>query len=220
MKNQFIFGKMFLNTFMNNSSKVNKERTVLSPFSDEKLISSYLSGSRKHGELLFERYKNYVARIIAGYFRDGETVRDLTQETFVKTFKSLRSFKGKATFKTWLTQIAINLCRDYKGSLFFRLQEAHVPLDDSDSETGSPFPLGNGKHNPERTLLHQERDALLRNAISSLPEDQKTVLMLHYQGLSYDEIAQVTETTTGTVGSRMFHARLKLRDSLKQYFED
>jgi RNA polymerase sigma factor (sigma-70 family) len=107
----------------------------LPSWSNEKLIESCKAGNKVHARLLFERHKDYVWGLIWNIIRDAEITRDLTQDTFLRASKGLPKFKGKSSFKTWLSRIAANVCKDHIGSTKRKHWEARVSLDDPESPT-------------------------------------------------------------------------------------
>ena len=185
--------------------------------SDEKLIESCKAGNKAHARLLFERYKGYVWGLIWNIIRDAEITRDLTQDTFFRVFKGLPKFKGESSFKTWLSRIAVNVCKDHIGSTKRRHWEALVSLDDPESPPIEKAAPGQLAKNPLRELLYEERKNKVYKAIDRLPVDHQITILLWIEGRSYKEISKITNTSTKTVGSRVHYAKMKLREHLKSY---
>jgi RNA polymerase sigma-70 factor (ECF subfamily) len=191
----------------------------LPSWSDEELIESCKAGNKAHARLLFKRYKDYVWGLIWNIIRDAEITRDLTQDTFLRVSKGLPKFKGESSFKTWLSRIAVNVCRDHIGSTKRRHWEARVSTYDLESlpiEKSAPAQLAK---DPLRELLHEERKNKVYEAIDRLPVDHRITILLQIEDRSYKEIAKITNTSTKTVGSRIHYAKMKLREHLKPYIK-
>jgi len=191
----------------------------LSSLSDEKLIKSCIAGNREHYRLLYERYKDYVAGLVWRLVRDGEVTRDLTQETFLKAFKGLKKFRGKSSFKTWLSRIAVNQYKDYLRGLKRRHGKAHVSLNASENEGGIELPAKDSTSDPQRQVLQKELKTVVEAAMDKLSIEHKTVILLWQEGFSYDDIAAITKTSQETVGSRIYYAKMHLRDLLIPYIK-
>jgi len=189
----------------------------LTSFSDEQLVEACRAGSQQHWRLLFERYKNYVAHIAWKMVGDTETARDLTQETFLRAVKGLKRFKGDSTFKTWLTRIVVNLCKDHSKGAYARHDKFHVPLDSPEEGGTGEIPDRDPSTEPETCLLQKELKTVVEAAMDKLSTDHKTVVLLWQQGFSYAEIAEITNTPENTVGTRIYYAKLEMRNQLKPY---
>jgi RNA polymerase sigma-70 factor (ECF subfamily) len=155
---------------------------------------------------------NVAYRIVG----DADAAADACQEAFLSAFKNVRKFRG-GSFKSWILRIVTNACYDqlrYKG----RRPADSLEVVAEDSEH-SPK-LINGNERPEEYALRQELSDLIQHGISSLPPDQRAVLVLSdVQGFAYQEIADITGVSLGTVKSRLSRARTKLRDYLVDYQE-
>jgi len=188
----------------------------LESFSDAKLIEQCLAGIQQHCRALFERYKGYVAGVIWKSVMDEEVLQDLTQDVFLRAFKGLPGFKGKSSFKTWLTRITINVIRDYRkkqpppGS-------SMVSLDDLDNN--ERLDSLRSSWNPAHEVLQKELNDRIRAAIDKLPPEHKDTILLWSNGYSYSEIAESTGVSSQTVGSRIYYARDKLRKLLAPYLK-
>jgi RNA polymerase sigma-70 factor (ECF subfamily) len=191
----------------------------LPSWSDEKLIESCKAGNKAHTRLLFERYNGYVWRLIWNIIRDAEITSDLTQDTFIRAFKGLPKFKGESSFKTWLSRIAVNVCRDHVGSMKRRHWEARISMDDPESPPIEKTAPGQLAKNPLRELLHEERKNKVYEAIDRLPVDHQITILLWIERQSYKEISKITNTSRKTVGTRIHYAKMKLRDRLKLYIK-
>jgi RNA polymerase sigma-70 factor (ECF subfamily) len=170
---------------------------------------------------IVERYQHkiygYVKRLV-GNETDAE---DITQEVFLKALNSLHRFREESSLQTWLFRIATNLCRDAhrrrqreKGWLSLWRQAD----EQSETEEGGIVDPPDDRFNPEKLLLREELGAMLSKAMEQLPLAMREVLILHdVEQMPYEEIAQALGVPLGTVKSRLFHARARLRESLANY---
>ena len=150
---------------------------------------------------LMAQHKSDLMRICYVYLTDAALAEDAVQETFVKAYRALESFRGEANEKTWLTRIAINVCKDMKRDSWFRLFDRRVTLDTL------PEPI-------QQTLTPWDGDLL--EDVMNLPSKEKdVVLMYYYQGMTVEEIARALACSIATVSKRMGKARNKLRGLLE-----
>ena len=157
---------------------------------------------------------------------DAEEAEDLTQDVFVKTYLALATFRNQSSLNTWLYRIAGNLCIDAhrkKARKENALGGATMSLDDTPSdsdEARSGREVPDERHEPYQLLERMELDAQIQLALSRLPDKMRSVVVLHdLEGLAYEEIAAIVDCPLGTVKSRLFNARLQLRDLLRTYIE-
>ena len=191
----------------------------MSSLSDEQLIKSCIAGNREHCRLLYDRHKDYVAGLVWHLVRDGEVARDLTQETFLKAFKALNKFRAESSFKTWLSRIAVNQFKDYLRGVERRHEKSHVSMDGLEKEEGKELPVKDLSTDPEHQLLQKEFNAVVDAALDKLSTEHKTVILLWQEGFSYDDIAAITKTSQETVGSRIYYAKMHLRNLLIPYIK-
>ena len=159
---------------------------------------------------------NYIWRMISNL----DDVEDLTQEVFVRAFTSIKSFRGESNLRTWLYKIATNLCVDKyrRAGLEKRLL---IPLDrESGDDEPSGFEVPDGTYDPERAYERSELQIEVQKALSRLPEKLRAAILLcDIEGMTYEDIAGAIGCPLGTVKSRLFNARLRLRDLLKPYVQ-
>jgi RNA polymerase sigma-70 factor, ECF subfamily len=172
---------------------------------DEELIKLSREGDQEAFGRLVERYQKKVLAVAYGLIHDPDEAQDLTQETFIRAYHALENYRGTARFYTWLYRITVNLCMDR-----FRrraLERAHAVTEEG-IEKNSPA--------PDDVAIQRESNLAIRQAILSLPQDQRAVIILReIEGLSYKEIAQTMDVSIGTVMSRLYYARRRLREILK-----
>lgn len=146
-------------------------------------------------------------------------ILDLTQEALLKMAKNIKSLKDSSKFKAWLNQIVTRLFYDYIRSKNRKLQT--VPIDKKDDESQERFTVTDvpcGTCTPEESSLNSELHCIIERSIHKLPDSFRLAIVLReFQGLSYEEIAEITNTNVGTVKSRIARARNKLQEDLKSY---
>ncbi len=156
---------------------------------------------------------NYVCRMVGA----GQDAEDLTQDTFVRAFASIRSFQSRASLTTWLFRIATNICIDHaRRASRATLKAASLVLETDDGDTDREIP--DSRHDPQAVYLNLELGSELNRALADLPQKLRSVVLLYdMEGLAYDEIALIVECPLGTVKSRLFNARMALRAKLAPY---
>jgi len=167
----------------------------LSKESDEGLMQSFKKGETPAFRELFERYKNPVFAFVRRRVNDAGRAEEITQDIFLALVQRRNGYEVRARFRTYLYKIALN-----------RVAEEHRKRSLSESLTTSPEATGGGDPN----VVQQVREALGRLE----PGQREVVLLREYEGLSYQEIAEVLKMPVGTVRSRLFRAKLALRDLL------
>ncbi len=172
---------------------------------DLQLVRKARHGDRSAFDLLVLKYQSRVASIISRYVYDSQEVLDLTQEAFIKAYRAIERFRGDSAFYTWLYRIAVNTAKNYLES---RGRRPQAVADVADAES-----FDDGGHlrdiaSPERHLQRDQLREALDLAIRQLPEELRSAFLLReYEGLSYDDIANILECPIGTVRSRIFRAR-------------
>src|SRR5579863_7944407 len=170
------------------------------------------------------RYQQTAFTVILRMLGDRDIAADVTQETFLAAFRAMPSFRGGSSFRAWLLRIATNQACDH-----WRRAHRH-PVDSLDSLTDEDEPysastmsslIETGQDvNPEEALLTQELQQVIQRGLEELPLDQRVaVILCDVQGLSYEEIAVATQTTLGTVRSRIARGRVRLRRYLLKHRE-
>ena len=179
---------------------------------DERLIRAAQGGDLPSFNALVTRHERSVYSLCYRMLRDVPAAEDATQDTFVKAWSSLSSFRG-GLVRPWLLRIATNRCLDLLRA------RGRRPADSLDAETVEVEPRwtsqsGGGEH-PEAFAARSELSSVLERALDSLPEDQRVVMILaDIHGHSYDEIAEITGVAVGTVKSRISRSRSRLREIL------
>lgn len=157
------------------------------------------------------RLYGFVLRMV----RNEEEALDITQETFIRAYQSLKRFDGRSSLRTWLFRIAQNLCIDRARKI--KRNPIAESVDWSD-DSYSAFEMEDGRNNPEQTLLHEELHMTVEDAIGMLSDKLREVLLLHDgEGMGYEEIAKTLAVPVGTVKSRLFLARQSLKKQIGIY---
>lgn len=149
-----------------------------------------------------------------------EDILDLTQEALLKMARNIKKLKDPSKFKAWLNQIVTRLFYDYIRSKNRKLQT--VPIDskkeDDSQDRFNVTDVPCKECTPEESSLNTELNCIIERSIQKLPDSFKLAIVLReFQGLSYEEIAEITQTNVGTVKSRIARARNKLQEDLKAY---
>ncbi len=174
--------------------------------SDEVLVERVQKGDKRAFDLLVLKYQQKVFAIISRYVRDSHEVQDVAQEAFIKAYRALANFRGDSAFYTWMYRIAINTAKNHLVAKSRRPPINDVDLDDAEFYEGES--AMKEIENPENRLARDELKQVIDDAIRDLPNDLRTAVTLReFDGLSYEEIAEVMECPVGTVRSRIFRAR-------------
>lgn len=173
---------------------------------DQQLVARVQKGDSRAFDLLVLKYQHKIFGLISRYVRDADEVQDVAQEAFIKAYKALPKFRGDSAFYTWLYRIAINTAKNHLVSRSRRPPGSDIELEDAEYlENGSSL---REIENPENALFGAELKAVVEEAISALPEDLRTAITLReFDGLSYEDIADIMDCPIGTVRSRIFRAR-------------
>ena len=172
---------------------------------DDKLVKRAKKGDSRAFDLLVLKYQGRVAQLVSRYVNNAAEVEDVTQEAFIKAYRALPKFRGDSAFYTWLYRIAANAAKNHLVALG-RRPTTDLALDDSESYE-VPGRLKDNE-SPDEVIMGQQLETVISQAIDALPLELKAALTLReFEGLSYDEIAEVLECPIGTVRSRIFRAR-------------
>ena len=191
---------------------------------EEQLITRSQQGDVDAFNQLVSLYQQLVYNTIFRLLGNYDMASDITQDTFIAAFRSIRTYRGGASFRAWLLRIGTNLVRDH----WRRIQRHPTSSIDEIVEEEDPHTINHLQsltstelsENPEAYILTQELQALLQQGLATLSLEQRTALILcDIQGLAYEEVAVVTHTTLGTVRSRISRGRSNLRDYLNQHKE-
>ena len=185
---------------------------------DKQLVQRVQKGDRRAFDLLVLKYQQKIMSLIGRYVHDTDEVQDVAQEAFVKAYRALPNFRGDSAFYTWLYRIAINTAKNHLVSRSRRPPGRDVDLEDAQF-MDSADQLRDAQ-SPENSLFGDELRVVVNETLAELPDDLRAAVTLReFDGLSYEEIAEVMECPVGTVRSRIFRAReaidKRVRDQLE-----
>ena len=180
---------------------------------ETEVISRCQQGDQEALKEIFDKYHKKVYRIAYGVVRQREEALDIVQEVFIKLFHSIKNFKGRSHFYTYLYRMVMNTAIDHA-------RRAGKQFTSSLDEEGSFEPSDEIEKGPERILLHKELEEKVKLAMDKLPAEQKAALIFRdVEGLSYQEMAEAMGCSIGTVMSRLHYGRKKMQELLKDYVE-
>ncbi len=187
---------------------------------DQQLVERAQRGDKRAFDLLVVKYQRKLARLLSQFIRDAAEVEDVTQETFIKAYRSLSSFRGDSAFYTWLYRIGINAAKNF---LVAQKRRASTTTNEFDIEVAENFEEGGQLrelNTPENELMSKQIAQTVHQALQALPEELRSAITLReIEGLSYEEIASIMSCPTGTVRSRIFRAREAIADKLQSVME-
>ena len=181
---------------------------------DQQLVQRAQRGDLRAFDLLVLKYQGRIAALVSRYVSDAGEVEDVTQEAFIKAYRALGKFRGDSAFYTWLYRIAANAAKNHlvaKG----RRPEAYATIEDAEGfDEGGML---SESASPEALAMGGELAEVVESALKALPDELKAALMLReFDGLSYDDIADVLGCPVGTVRSRIFRAREAVDQRMKE----
>lgn len=181
---------------------------------DKQLVERVQRGDQRAYDLLVLKYQHKIFGLISRYVKDHDEIQDVAQEAFIKAYRALPKFRGESAFYTWLYRIAINTAKNYLVSRSRRPPSVDVDVADAEFYDGASGLRDTD--NPENVLYGNELKLVVDTAIAALPEDLRTALTLReFDGLSYEDIADVMDCPVGTVRSRIFRAREAVDEKVK-----
>jgi RNA polymerase sigma-70 factor, ECF subfamily len=188
---------------------------------DIDLVKRCQAGDASAYNDLITRYRNRAYNMIYGMVQNEQDAWDLTQEGFLKAWRSIRGFKGKSSFYTWLYRIMTNVTIDslrrkgIDGEMEFDDRIAPANVEPGSRTTPSSVPL------PYRTIEQREIRQRIDDAIAKLsPEHRSVIVMKEIEDLQYSEIAEILNCSIGTVMSRLFYARKKMQSLLRDLYDN
>ncbi|WP_058835176.1 RNA polymerase sigma factor RpoE [Luteimonas abyssi] len=181
---------------------------------DQELVRRVQKGDTAAFDLLVRKYQHRIAALIGRYVSDWSECQDIAQETFIRAYRAIGSFRGDAQFYTWLHRIAVNTAKNHLIA-----HNRRPPGDDIDVADAEQFDSGirlRDSDTPERELMRQQMEQTVMRAVEALPEELRVAITLReVDGLSYEDIAQRMGCPIGTVRSRIFRAREAIDEELK-----
>lgn len=181
-----------------------------SDITDNTLVSQALGGKVKSFRILVERYQRGAYLFACGMIGNQDEAFDLSQEAFIRAYKNLNRFNPVYQFKTWFFQILSNLCKNHLRQRASR--ESVVTSTEMTAAAAAPR-----KTRPDVLFEKSELQKAVWSGINELPEKFREIIILnHFQDMSYDQISSVLDIPRGSVMSRLYYARLKLREILEK----
>lgn len=173
---------------------------------DQQLVERVQAGDKRAFDLLVLKYQHKITSLVGRYVKDHHEAMDVTQEAFIKAYRALKNFRGDSQFYTWLYRIAINTAKNYLVS-----KGRRPPDQDVDAVEQADYGFAEqmtDAETPENLLSRDELQEKVFATLEQLPDDLKTALSLReFEGLSYEQIAEIMDCPVGTVRSRIFRAR-------------
>jgi len=179
---------------------------------DQQLVKKAQKGDTRAFDLLVLKYQGRIASLVSRFVQEQADIEDVTQGAFIKAFRALPKFRGESAFYTWLYRIASNAAKNYL------VAKGRRPSADADVDDAEYFDEGDAlrdSETPENRFFGEELAGIVSQTLDALPEELKMALVLReFDGLSYEEIAEVMDCPVGTVRSRIFRAREALDVSI------
>ena len=177
---------------------------------DSVLIEKVKKGNKGAFDFLVNKYYPRVYASLFSFTKSKEDSEDLAQQTFIKAWQQIESFRGDSAFFTWIYRIAINLAKNFVVSSSYKKQKVNTSIEDAAIEITS-------YENIESVLTHNQSMQEIKDFIKTMPESLKTAFTLREsEGKSYEEISIITNTPIGTVRSRIFRARESIVDFIEK----
>ena len=186
---------------------------------DQALVERVQNGDRRAFDLLVRKYQHKVVGLVSRYVRNHAECEDIAQESFMRAWRAIATFRGDSAFYTWLYKIAVNTAKNHLVALKRRPPADDVNVDDAEFMVGAERMQDNAT--PEHEMMRQEIEQSVFSTVQALPEELRTAITLReVDGLSYDEIAQAMDCPIGTVRSRIFRAREAIDEKLRPLLSD
>jgi RNA polymerase sigma-70 factor (ECF subfamily) len=201
------------------AERTDQEPAADAPTAEMDLVLRAQRGDLKAYDELVQRYQERIYATVYHMTSNHEDANDLAQDSFIKAYQALKSFKGGSSFYTWLYRIAVNKTINF---LKQRKNRTHMSLNDLDFNTENNPDLVAliSENTPRRDAGLKELQEKLNAALLKLSEPHRLVVVLHdVQGQSHEEIAEIMECNIGTVRSRLFYARQQLQSLLTDYLK-
>ncbi|MFP4046252.1 MAG: RNA polymerase sigma factor [Bacteroidales bacterium] len=187
----------------------------MSDFGDEYYIERILNGDQSSYALLVERYKNMVFTIAIRMLKNHELAEEVSQDAFLKAYKSLKQFQKKSKFSTWLYRIVYNQCISE-----LRKQKQNTMSIDDESSSKSVLNIEDTLNKTEG-LENEDRKYYIEKALSYLPEDDRMIITLFYQNeMTTEEIANIVNLSVSNVKVKLYRSRNKLYETLNSLLQN
>lgn len=181
---------------------------------DAQLVVRVQRGDKQAFNVLVLKYQHKIMSVVSRFIQDHSEIQDVTQEAFIKAYSAMHNFRGDSAFYTWVYRIAINTAKNHIVSNKRRVQgwecqDVHEPVTQIHEQLHS-------LETPESNMACAEIEHAIQHSLEKLPDELRTAIKLReFNGLSYDEIADIMQCPVGTVRSRIFRAREAIDAILK-----
>ena len=194
----------------------NTKKKISNKEIDLSLVRRLKKGDFRAFDLLVLKYQSRVIATAFKYVKERQLAEDIAQEAFIKSYKSIDSFREESSFYTWVYRIAVNTAKNY---LVSAKRRDEVVISDL-SEDDSFYPEKSDVDSPQDLLKASELRDLIFESLSSLGEETRTALSLReFDGLSYEQIAEIVKCPVGTVRSRIFRGREMIEDVVSKHMD-
>jgi|TARA_B110001469_G_scaffold51849_1_gene50275 RNA polymerase sigma-70 factor (ECF subfamily) len=182
-------------------------KAVTAPtLSDQQLVERVQAGDKRAFDLLVLKYQHKIISLVGRYVKDHHEAMDVSQEAFIKAYRALANFRGDSQFYTWLYRIAINTAKNYLVARNRRPPDVDVEVNEY-GDYGSVDVMAD-VDTPENLMARDQLQDKVFATLEKLPDDLRMALTLReFEGMSYEQIAEVMDCPVGTVRSRIFRAR-------------
>ncbi|MBW2028586.1 MAG: sigma-70 family RNA polymerase sigma factor [Deltaproteobacteria bacterium] len=183
---------------------------------DATWVRAFQEGDRTAFDRLVLKHKDRLFNLCYRFLGDYQEANDSAQEAFISAYRALKKFRFESAFSTWLYRIAVNTCKNKLKSSAYRKERVTVSLDNPRKGANPSVNIGDESRSPAVELARKERMAQIQGAINRLAQEHREVVVLRdINGLSYEEIGDITGLNPGTVKSRIARGRLELRKMLR-----
>src|SRR5215469_2525177 len=188
------------------------------PASDAAVMLRVAAGDEAGFGYLVQKYHRPMISFLYRMVHNQSVAEELTQEVFLRVYRSRESYRAEAKFTTWLYRIATNLAVNYARDTKHERTAQNVYLDVPDEETGTTPEIADDELTVEQRMLRDERMAMIRKHVMALPERQRMAVLMHkYQGLDYRQIGEVLKLSESATKTLLFRAYQTLREKLKEF---
>jgi RNA polymerase sigma-70 factor (ECF subfamily) len=176
------------------------------------------TGDESAFEYLVQKYRRAMVSFMYRMTHNSAVAEDLSQEVFLRVYRSRTNYEASAKFTTWLYRIATNLAVNHARDTRHERPENQVSLDEPDEETGTTMDVADSSLTVEQVILRRERMSAIRAKVQNLPERQRMAVLMHkYQQMDYKQIAEVLKLSESATKSLLFRAYETLREQLKEF---
>lgn len=185
---------------------------------DAAIMLELKAGNMAAFDVLISKYRKSIINFMYRMTRNQAVAEELTQEVFLRVYRSRETYRAEARFSTWLYRIATNLGVNHARDTRHERAASTVYLDESDAETGTTPDVADQTPGAESNLIRRERMAAIREHVVALPERQRMAVLMHkYEGMDYKQIGEVLKLSESATKSLLFRAYQTLREKLKEF---